>query len=625
MDGLIAYALSKKYADEVGQSILDAGFKTQVEQDRSILQTVGQEKILYFIPKTTAKPSDGYDEYVYSNNAWEQVGVTDVDLSSYATKEWTTKQIEDAVGVLKTDISGAVVTLNQSAYTYDGTSKAPIVVSVTLNGRALAAGTDYVVVANPATNAGQYVVVVNGMGDYKGTVTTAWEIAKAQATISGDDSIKITGIDDPVTKTYTTDGDGVFSFAISGNIATVANIGGEVTITPTALGSSTMTVTLSDGANYLGATKTVPVEIVNPATVFGVMWDYSLSSPQLVRLTPQTDPLGVVTTVPLQEPTACVGNDGNGQSDFDNYMPWAGMQRYNYVNEQVVDFVDYSNGETFVYIPEFWSKIVDDSENNKMYFYISDSELSTFVKHPGSDRYISRYDCGLNMLSTPNAAPSSSHIVTEFRNGIRAISNNHYMCDFHVINAVKLLYLIEFSNFNSQLKIGQGVTNSNDMISNGGTDALLYHSGRALGVTDDTSSIHYRWIENLWGNGWTLLDGVIVYNSLVSLCDDINNYNDFQYYYQIGEQIEYAEGWGMTLQSYGNAYIMPLITGGSDSTYQCDYKYRSASAEFCALAIGSGFGSGSNGGLFSWNSGYVYNTIYGGVSARSMLIFGGDS
>lgn len=86
MDGLIAYALSKKYTDEVGRSILGAGFKTQVEQDRSILQTTGQEKILYFIPKTTAKPSDGYDEYVYSNNAWEQVGVTDVDLSSYATK-----------------------------------------------------------------------------------------------------------------------------------------------------------------------------------------------------------------------------------------------------------------------------------------------------------------------------------------------------------------------------------------------------------------------------------------------------------------------------------------------------------------------------------------------------------
>lgn len=94
MDGLIAYALSKKYADEVGRSILDAGFKTQVEQDRSILQTVGQEKILYFIPKTNVEPSDGYDEYIYSNNAWEQIGVTNVD---YVLTEQDKADIADIV------------------------------------------------------------------------------------------------------------------------------------------------------------------------------------------------------------------------------------------------------------------------------------------------------------------------------------------------------------------------------------------------------------------------------------------------------------------------------------------------------------------------------------------------
>ena len=94
MDGLIAYALSKKYTDEVGRSILDAGFKTQVEQDRSILQTTGQEKILYFIPKTNVEPSDGYDEYIYSNNAWEQIGVTNVD---YVLTEQDKADIADIV------------------------------------------------------------------------------------------------------------------------------------------------------------------------------------------------------------------------------------------------------------------------------------------------------------------------------------------------------------------------------------------------------------------------------------------------------------------------------------------------------------------------------------------------
>lgn len=99
MDGLIAYILAKKYADAVGEAVAMQGFKVQVEEDRSILQTVGEEKVFYFLPKTTSKPEDGYDEYIYANNAWEQVGVTDVDLSSYATQEYVGQQIEAAAEV----------------------------------------------------------------------------------------------------------------------------------------------------------------------------------------------------------------------------------------------------------------------------------------------------------------------------------------------------------------------------------------------------------------------------------------------------------------------------------------------------------------------------------------------
>lgn len=62
------------------------GFKIQVEQDRSILDKQGEEKVFYFLPKSTAKPSDGYDEFVYTNNTWEWIGKTDVDLSNYALK-----------------------------------------------------------------------------------------------------------------------------------------------------------------------------------------------------------------------------------------------------------------------------------------------------------------------------------------------------------------------------------------------------------------------------------------------------------------------------------------------------------------------------------------------------------
>lgn len=87
MTGNRAYALAKQYINKVGKEIEKDGFKVQVEADRSILETTGQEKVFYFLPKDVAKPQDGYDEFIYTNNAWEQVGVTDVDLSGVETEE----------------------------------------------------------------------------------------------------------------------------------------------------------------------------------------------------------------------------------------------------------------------------------------------------------------------------------------------------------------------------------------------------------------------------------------------------------------------------------------------------------------------------------------------------------
>lgn len=77
----VALGYTKKQVEQAKRE----GFRVQIEQDRSILETTGEEKIFYFLPKNSQKPKDGYDEFVYANNNWEQVGVTDVDLSSYGT------------------------------------------------------------------------------------------------------------------------------------------------------------------------------------------------------------------------------------------------------------------------------------------------------------------------------------------------------------------------------------------------------------------------------------------------------------------------------------------------------------------------------------------------------------
>ena len=47
------------------------------------LPDVGVEKTIYFVPATTTKEQNIYDEYLYINNAWELIGSTQVDLSDY--------------------------------------------------------------------------------------------------------------------------------------------------------------------------------------------------------------------------------------------------------------------------------------------------------------------------------------------------------------------------------------------------------------------------------------------------------------------------------------------------------------------------------------------------------------
>lgn len=518
----------------------------------------------------------------------------------------------------ETSISEANISLSSTNFVYDGSSHVPNVSAVTLNGQTLTPNVDYVVVSAPATNAGTYIITINGIGNYSGTATAEWTISKAQSTISGDDSIIISGVGNSLTKTYTTNGDGAFSFSASGDVATVTNVDGTVTVTSTEIGTGTIVVSVSEGQNYLGATKTVniAVEEVSAATVFGVMWDYSLSSPELTRLTPQTDPLNVVTAVPTQEPTACIGTEG-GQSDFDSYMPWSGMQRFNYVNGQIVDFVDYANGETYVYIPEFWSKIVDDSANQKMYFYISDSELNGFTLHPGSGRYVGRYVCGTDFKSIIGSALANL-TLSYARTGIKSIDNYHFLNDVYCYSALQLLYIIEFSNYNVQEKIGNGVDTGSQRVQNGQTDLLTYHTGRLNTTTN--ASVQYRWIENLWGNVWEYCDGILAKDGDIYISDSPNNYaDDVQNYTNTGFSFPNAQGYLKNVNIYENSILLPKEVGGSATTYFCDNQYYTVKT-INSMMCGGSYGDKLAIGLFFYAYVLTPDENFVTTSARPMLI-----
>ena len=70
-------------SSKIVSELANAGFDVQVVQT---LPATGEAHTLYFVPSADPKTQNIYDEYLYANNAWEQVGSTAVDMSDYYTK-----------------------------------------------------------------------------------------------------------------------------------------------------------------------------------------------------------------------------------------------------------------------------------------------------------------------------------------------------------------------------------------------------------------------------------------------------------------------------------------------------------------------------------------------------------
>lgn len=81
-------------SSKIVSELADAGFNVLVVQT---LPTTGEAHTLYFVPSADPQTQNAYDEYLYANNAWEQVGSTAVDLSNYYTKSEIDTSINNAL------------------------------------------------------------------------------------------------------------------------------------------------------------------------------------------------------------------------------------------------------------------------------------------------------------------------------------------------------------------------------------------------------------------------------------------------------------------------------------------------------------------------------------------------
>lgn len=393
----------------------------------------------------------------------------------------------------------------------------------------------------------------------------------------------------------------------------------DLTFSPLTLSSSTTKVTVSLSNN--GKTVSVDQSIVVAKSVcFGVMWDYSKGDTGLTRLTVSGDPNLLVSDDVLYEPVIGTGFQ-SGISPFDTVFPWAGMEEYNVIDNSVAyrygqNEFSRSNHDTVVYIPSFYYRVIDDSTNKKRYWYISSDAKTDFAKHPGSDRYVGKYSVNASTESKSGSTVTAGLSLSACRSNALSKGDGWYLYDFACYCAIRLLYLVEFADWDSQSKLGVGLTTT--PMTTGVTDSIPYHTGASNG------HVKYRNIEDPYMGYWEYIDGVIQNTYQPYVCTDPKKYADSvtSDYEAIGitnprAQREYIKTIGYSAEHPW--VFIPSELGGDSTEWITDVSYSVVGDGI--VCFGGGYhGTGQGGGMFAIAFYQHASTTYSFGRSRTMFI-----
>ena len=340
--------------------------------------------------------------------------------------------------------------------------------------------------------------------------------------------------------------------------------------------------------------------------VFGVVWDYGDPSSALTRLTPETDPAGVVTVTIEEEPVIGVS------SPFDEYELYDGIRLCALAldgtcvdmiedGESISEFVVAYNSsyDIMVYIPQMHIRVDDDPQNELRYYYLSGSEFEGSSIAPGSDMYAGAYVTSNNNESRSGRDFQVNQSIVTMRENARAKGDGWQLIDIAARNAIQYLFLIEFADWNSQGLFNQTAGTQNQT---GLTDSLTYHTGY-------NGKVRYRYIEDLWNGTHEWTDGFNTVSGSHYVCTDPSKYQSdvTAGYTDLGSWAVggYIGPWAVSRYITKLKYFsdmqwligVPEAGGGSSDTYVADYAYLYTSGTY-VLSCGGQWYSYSDHGLF---------------------------
>lgn len=381
--------------------------------------------------------------------------------------------------------------------------------------------------------------------------------------------------------------------------------------------TGTWTASCTDGEQ--SASQAVTVSAYTAYTVdlayvhvYGVTWDKTNSSTVLTR----TD-----DAASFANPDPYVA-DGNhpGSSPFDNLMPWSGM-----VKETI-------SGNVLVKIPKFWYKWTSTSSTLKL--QIADKAVAGFHVSPAhADRgdgkgerdyvYIARYKCSsTDYKSVTGKSPKVNITRDSARTAIKALGTGFYQQDFAMFWATRMLYLVEYANWNSQAAIGYGCGNNSSVQNTGASDTMTYHTGTMQGTrTTYGVGVQYRLIEDPWGNVREWCDGIYFSSSDVFCINNPANFSDTTGGTKVGTRPTkngYISDWSIpTATGFEYALYPSAVSGGAQTYIADDCGYNSSGV---TLNVCGDYGQYQSYGMFYLGGYYDASVSNGNLGTRLMYL-----
>lgn len=239
------------------------------------------------------------------------------------------------------------------------------------------------------------------------------------------------------------------------------------------------------------------------------------------------------------------------------------------------------------------------------------------------------------LRSISGVVPTVSQTISSFtdkaRQGRNTGTNKHDITRFYERMALNLLFYFEFGTLDGQTAIGKGISEfgwneglvGTALRVTGQSNSLGDRSGYVVagdGRTNGKVSIRWRGIEDYWGNVWEFVNGFMISDTGYHFTNDVTKFLN------MGAMETYAKDLSAKVP---NGYItdmekipskewmmIPKSTGGSASTYWCDYFYSHDPTEQNIALTGGAWNLGASYGPACWYCHYVASTANSDFGAR---------